>query len=273
MGLRRDCEFGVLRLSPLAFESGDYRAFLSQWYDSLLVDGRWRVLGAPAAHFQGYCYPAAYLYLVSLSTLLPLPKLYAIKLLSVAADYIGAWYAWMLARRAGLSRRRAWTVPTVILFLPTVVMNSALWGQCDMMYTCALLASLFCVAQHRSVAALVAFGFACSLKPQAIFWCPFVLGLLVSGRLAWRQIWIPAAVYVGCAIPAILAGRPVLDALLGWGGAAVNPRKLALGAPNWYEWTSWEVTGDLYRAGSGPYAGGHSGPGMVDAARAVAGRA
>ena len=78
----------LLRASVLDFESGDYKAFLSNWYDYFVQHGRWTAL---KDNFTGY--PLLYLELLSLSTLLPLPKLYAIKLLSILCDYIGAWFA------------------------------------------------------------------------------------------------------------------------------------------------------------------------------------
>src|SRR5213592_4968460 len=73
----------LLRVSVLDFESGDYRLFLGKWYDFFVEHGRWRGLGEITEAFSSY--PSLYLYLVSLSTLLPLPKLYAIKLISIAA--------------------------------------------------------------------------------------------------------------------------------------------------------------------------------------------
>ena len=239
----------ALRFSLFDWQSGDYRAFLSNWYDSFLEQGRWRGLGEPATHLWGYCYPQLYLYLISLSTLLPVPKLYAIKLLSVAADYVAAWYAWRLARRAGFPAARSWAMVAAVLFLPTVVLNSARWGQCDMIYTCALLASMYYVLEGRTAAALVAFGLSFSMKPQAIIWCPFLAGLLASGRLPWRQLWIAPAVYVFCAVPAMLAGQPALHALGCWARPAVEPQKLAEGAPNWYQLVSPEVTAGPYVAG------------------------
>ena len=241
----------LLRLTLLEFQSGDYRAFLSRWYDYFVQHGVWRGTGAPTSDFASYSYPPLYLYLISLSTLLPLPKLYALKLISVFPDYIAAWYGWRIARRDGGFARWGWALPALILFLPTVVLNSALWGQVDMMYTCALVASLYYVLERRPVAALVAFGLACSVKPQAFFWAPFILGLLMSGRLPWKQVWIPAAVYFGCAAPALLAGRPPLDALAHWASAAGHPMGLCLGAPNWYQWVFGQTSAMLYGAGLG----------------------
>jgi Gpi18-like mannosyltransferase len=243
----------LLRLSLFDFESRDYRTFLSQWYDFFLDHGRWQGLASAPHELRSYCYPPLYMYLISLSTLLPLPKLYAIKLISAVPDYVAAWFVFKIVRgslcpslshpmgegaRMGMreSSRLAVAAALAFLFLPTVVMNGALWGQCDILYGTGLLASLCYVLERRSVAALVAFGFALSLKPQAVFWCPFLAGLLVSGRLPGKHMWIPVAVYVGCAVPAMLAGQPVWDALAHWTAAAVNPLALTLGAPNWYQW-------------------------------------
>src|SRR5204863_3849848 len=75
----------LLRASVLDFESGDYKAFLSNWYDFLLEYGRWHGL---SLREPDATYPPLYLYLISLSTLLPLPTLYSIKLCSRIGDYV-----------------------------------------------------------------------------------------------------------------------------------------------------------------------------------------
>ena len=257
----------LLRVSLFEFESGDYRLFLSQWDDFFRDHGRWQGLARAADELRSYCYPAVYMYFISLSTLLPLPKLYAIKLISTLADYVGAWFVFKIVRgpltpslspsngekvsstRQRLSSALPIAAALAFLFLPTVVMNGALWGQCDILYATGLLACLFYVLERRAVAALVAFGMAFSLKPQGILLGPFIAGLFVSGRVPWKHFWIPPAVYVGCAAPAMLAGLPVRDALGLWISAAVNPTALTLGAPNWYQWVFEAEPGILFWPG------------------------
>jgi len=226
----------ALRLSFFDFEGIDYRMYLSQWYDFFLQQGRWRGLGTITIETANY--PPLYLYCISLSTLLPLPKLYAIKLFSVAGDYLAAWFIWRLAGKLapGNVLRRSLGV-IIFLCLPTVVLNSAVWGQCDILYTAAFLASLFYLIERRPMAALVAFGVACSLKPQAIFWCPLLFGLILSGRVPWRLLWVPGAVYAGAGLPAMLAGRSVIEVLGHW-AMVKNLPGLTLHAPNWYQWVS-----------------------------------
>jgi len=105
VGIRDHRRSLLLRGSLLDFESGDYRVFLSRWYDFFLEHGRWHGLGQLDA--EGVPYPPLYMYLISLSTLVPLPKLYAIKLISIAADYLTAWYLWRLGRQVALNGGRS----------------------------------------------------------------------------------------------------------------------------------------------------------------------
>src|SRR6266487_793888 len=105
----------LLRLSVLDFESGDYKAFLGTWYDYFVQHGRWTAL---KDNFTGY--PVLYLYVVSLSTLLPLPKLYAIKLFSIVCDYLAVWYAFKIVRYKFQHGPFPWVASVMMLFLPTV---------------------------------------------------------------------------------------------------------------------------------------------------------
>jgi Gpi18-like mannosyltransferase len=233
----------LLRMSVLRFESRDYTSFLSRWYDFIVQHGRWHALGQAFSS-----YPPLYLYLLSLTTFLPVPKLYAVKSITLASDYVAALYVWALVRRAFRGGRRAWFALTAFLFLPTVVLNGAVWGQCDVMYAGCFLASLYYLLERRRIAALVAFGLACSLKPQAIFWCPLLAGLLLSGELSWRRMWVPVAVYVSCGVPQMLAGRPVLRTIGHWATVRNYPG-LVLGAPNWYQWAGQAEADVLWCAG------------------------
>ena len=244
------CFFLILslltRLIFFCFRGTDYNLFLSPWYDFLIQHGAWHGLGQMTTQISDY--PPLYLYLLSLSTILPIPKLFAIKLLSTICDYIAAFVLWRLAKLLGANSFNAICAALLFLFLPTVVMNSAIWGQCDVMYTLCLLLSLFYVFNRCPRATLIAFGFACSLKPQAIFWCPFLLGLLVSRRISWKVVWIAPAVYISTLVPAILAGRPILDAILHWARVRNIPG-LNHHAPNWYQWVSTNESLPLYITG------------------------
>lgn len=225
----------LLRLSVLDYESGDYKAFLSRWYDYFVEHGR---LTAFKDDFTRY--PLLYLYVVSVSTLLPLPKLYAIKLFSVVCDYLAAWYAFKILRHRFPHGPLPWVAALALLFLPTVWLNSAVWGQCDVMFTTGLLATLYYLIVQRPLAAMVAFGLACALKPQAIYFVPFLAGWFFRERMPWKYVAVPPLVYALCGVPAIIGGKPVWDVLFRWTQHRNAPqlRELSLGATNWYQWVS-----------------------------------
>ncbi len=224
----------LLRLSVLDYESGDYKAFLSRWYDYFVEHGR---LTALKDDFSNY--PPLYLYLISASTLLPLPKLYAIKLISILCDYLAAWFVFRIVRHQFPAGIQPWLAAFAVLYLPTVWFNSAVWGQCDVLFTSALLGALYYALAKRPFAAAVAFGLAGSLKPQAVFLVPFLAGMFFRERWSWRVLLIPPLVYGVCGLPAMLAGKPVLDLLFHW-GRQPNLPQLTLGATNWYQWISNE---------------------------------
>jgi Gpi18-like mannosyltransferase len=151
-------------------------------------------------------YPPLYLSMLSLATWLPLPKLYAIKAISLVFDYVAAFLVFQIVRQRFPHSPYPLVAGTVVLFLPTVFLNSAVWGQCDVIYTSALLATVLAFLKGRTGWALAAFGIACALKPQAIFLAPLLGGLffreLSSWKAAFKWILIPPAVYLLCGLPA-----------------------------------------------------------------------
>src|SRR5215217_8436860 len=140
----------ALRFSLFNFESIDYRLFLSPWYDFIVSKG-----GVSALGYEFADYTPPYLYLLTLATYLPLPKLYAIKLISISFDFLLAFFV-LLIVRLKYENRVVWMSSFfVALFAPTVFINSALWGQSDATYTSMLVASIsFAIRQRPSLSLL-----------------------------------------------------------------------------------------------------------------------
>lgn len=223
----------ALRLALFPFVSGDMRGDMLPWSEFIRAQGAGASWGQAFLNFN---YPPLYLYLLTLATCLPLPQLYAIKLVYVLFDYALAGYVGALAREGG-GERSFWPALLATLFLPTILMNSALWGQCDAMYASGLAASVYYLLRNRPLAAMVAYGVAFSLKPQAVFLAPLILILVWQRRFSPFLLYVPAAVYGALALPAWLAGRPLLDLLLLYANQRILPfPALTLGATNLYQW-------------------------------------
>ena len=197
----------VLRLKFLPFESGDYHQFLQPWFTVLQQGGG---LAAIGKNIGDYMPP--YFYLLALLTYLPWTDLYLIKCLSFAGDIVLASFAMRLVRRCC---PQFWgeIAYAVVLYLPSVILNSAAWGQCDCIYTAALLACVYYVEEGRDWAAATAFSVSFVFKLQAVFLTPFLLLMCLRKKIRWRCVIALPAVYLTAILPAALAGRDFWDLL------------------------------------------------------------
>src|ERR1700680_3614547 len=81
----------VLRVSLYHVTTSDYTIFVSQWYDFIQTHG-----GFAAMKYNFSNYNPPYLYLLALTTFLPIPKLIAIKTLSVVFDAMLGLFAYLI---------------------------------------------------------------------------------------------------------------------------------------------------------------------------------
>ncbi|RPA66259.1 hypothetical protein EF294_01395 [Gordonia oryzae] len=224
-----------------SMETMDYRVFLSRWYATLDTQG----FGAFREQFADYNYP--YLYLIWLLTVVHAPTLDAIKALSAAFDVVLAFFAYrIVARRTDRFTLRALAFG-LILFLPSVIANSAWWGQADAIYSAFAVGGIFFLLRaqregitHReyvlnSLWACTFFGLSLSFKLQAVFVLPILAWMLLRGRLPWYTLATIPAVFVAAALPAVAVGAPWSDALSVYLNQTDSYRQLTLGAANLYQ--------------------------------------
>src|SRR5438270_12219015 len=81
----------ALRVSLYPIETGDYTFFLSRWYDFIQTHG-----GFAALKYNFSNYNPPYLYLLALAVYTPIPKLAAIKTISVIFDGILALFTYLI---------------------------------------------------------------------------------------------------------------------------------------------------------------------------------
>ena len=220
----------LFRLRFFPYASSDYRQFLAGWFGLLKQNG-----GLPGVGLKFGDYTPAYYYLLALLTYLPGNGLYLIKLLSCLGDVIAASFVF---RMVDLKYGEFWGEISyaVALFLPSVVINSAVWAQCDSIYTAALLACVYFLMKDRPYAAVTAFSVALAFKLQAVFLSPLLLLLLLKRKIRARCLLIPPAVYVLSVVPAALFGRDFGELLTVYFRQARQYTPLTMNLPNLYAW-------------------------------------
>jgi len=219
-----------LRILNLPAVSGDMKWFLLPWYNFLRDSGA-QGLGQS---FSNYTPP--YLYLLWLATLSYrfIPPVVAIKLISIAADGANAALIYALVRLQDEAGARASVASAVFWVLPTVWINSSLWGQADGIYTALLLSCLYFLLTDRPFWGVAAFAAAFTFKAQAFFLFPLLLILWLKGRLPWNHFLLIPLVYALLCLPAVLLGYPWRSVLTIYLTQANTYHSLSKNAPNLY---------------------------------------
>jgi Gpi18-like mannosyltransferase len=228
-----------IRISGLGFISFDMQDWLLPWYDQLAAGG-FMALREP---FSNYTPP--YLYLLLLATAVGsfLPKVAAIKIISILFDLFNALVVFKIIK----IKYPAGSIPLLgasgFLLLPTVFLNSAFWGQADSIYTFFILTCIYFLLKHRPLIALIFLGISFSFKAQAVFLAPFLLLLTIRKRTAWIQFAVIPLVYMLMMIPASLTGRPLMELMTiyidqtdVYGGLSMHAPTLYVFIPQkWYQ--------------------------------------
>lgn len=221
-----------LRYSLIDFESDDYKFHLSVWFDHIVNNGYFYSL---KHRFSDYT--PAYLYLLLLAFLSGIPKIVAIKLISIIFDFVCAFFVYKIVRLKYSEGMKPVFAALLTLFAPTVVMNGSLWGQCDVIYTTGLLGCIYFVLTKRESYAFFAFGLALAFKLQAIFLMPLLLVLFVRKEVSWKFfLFLIPLVYLAVITPAWLVGRPLDELLLIYVEQAKFGNLLGGTTPNLYLW-------------------------------------
>ncbi len=199
----------AIRYSFLNIVSSDYTYFLRVWFDTLKSNGG---IFAIKNHIGNYTAP--YMYILAVLTYLPIKSLYSIKIVSIIFDFIGAGMCGLIVYKLSEKRknRKLLSVITyaVVLFSPTVVLDSSAWGQCDIIYTTFVLISLYFLFDKKYTKAFIFLGLAFSFKLQTIFILPLYVILYFKDEdmSILNFLMIPITIFV-INIPALLLGRPI----------------------------------------------------------------
>lgn len=219
----------LARVNMLDFVTADYNSFLKGWLD-IFREGGFAMLAQNVGDYN-----LIYQYILLLITKIPLHDLYLIKLVTVAFDYALALVMMRTAGRFGGERAKL-PVLGLMLIYPTVLIDGACWGQCDSVYVFFIVLSLYLLATDRPMRSAAALAVAFAFKLQTIFFFPVVLLGLLHKKYRLRDALVFLAAYVVTMIPALLAGKPFMEALMVYANQSMGQYydRLTYGAPNLY---------------------------------------
>ncbi len=197
----------LFRLNFFDHQTYDYKDFLQPWIQFFKDSG-----GFYALRYSIGNYNVPYLYFLALYSYFdPSDWLHLIKLLSVGFDVLCAHAVMKLVSLYTDSETKLLTAFFGILYLPTVVLNGSVWGQCDVIYAAFGIYGLYLALSERPILSMICFAASFAVKLQAVFLLPVIAVLWFKKYIKlWHGFVFPAA-YVVIVLPAVLMGRPFWD--------------------------------------------------------------
>lgn len=202
-----------VRVNFIKFESQDYQNCLLDWFNQIKEGG-----GILALKQEIGNYNIPYLFILAILTYIPINPLISIKIVSIVFDYIMAFISMIITYKLFKNNKDknlfALLVYSIVILLPTVVLNSSAWAQCDSIYTTFVLISLLYIIKEKYIKAFIFLGIAISFKLQAIFILPVYIILYLSNRKfnLLNFFIIPIVNFIMC-LPAILCGRTLYSCI------------------------------------------------------------
>ena len=225
----------LIRSTLLIFESGDYTMFLSKWCEYLKSNGGFKAIVSIEADYN-----VVYLYFLAFFNYLPIKYLYSIKILSIIFDFVMALGAYLITYEFYKDDENVKVYQTLsfaaVLFMPTVILNSSFWAQCDSIYAAFVVFSLYFMLKKKYNTSFILYAVAITFKLQAIFLLP-VYGLLYLKNKEFsifKFLWIPIVNFL-LYIPAIILGKPISSVFDAYFTQVNNyDYKIVFGYPNIY---------------------------------------
>ena len=238
-----------IRLRLYDIESGDYDYFLSTWMEECRAAGGFGYLGiepgltSKSTINYGCMYQYVFVLLYYLKFLGR--DLYLLKSVSVIFDVLCAVTVMRITYHiTGGSVEKAVLSFGIVMFLPTVLLNSAAWAQCDSIYSAFVLLSFLHLLKGNNNRIFIYLALAYSFKQQAIFFVPFLLIMWLKGKVKLRYIfWCPIVLLLTM-VPALIAGRRFEELMGIYGKQVAYYNRLAMNYPSIYTIVSTSLDTD-----------------------------
>ena len=200
----------IIRISNFDYLSADAVNALIPWFDVIKENG-----GVSLLHRQVGNYNVPYQTVIALLTYLPFEPIHAIKLFSCLFDYLlSAAIGYLVYIITSNNKTKVFYSLIISMYLPVIVMNSSVWGQCDSIYTFFCILCLILFFKEKNTLAFIAYGFAFSFKLQCIFFFPFlILYYLYKKRFSVLNFSIIPITLTILSLGGILQGRNIKEPL------------------------------------------------------------
>ncbi|MDF2865779.1 MAG: hypothetical protein K0R72_596 [Clostridia bacterium] len=231
---------GILILAALIFFTRiifykiigpDYYICLRNWYSQIIQNGKIDSLGLKIGN-----YSPPYILLLTIGTYITSNSLFWIKFLSLIFDIVLALYSCLIVKHFNINKYLK--IFCYIIVLPGVVINSAVLGQCDSIYTSFVIMFVYYILKDKKRLAMFLFGIALSFKLQAIFIAPVMLYLLITKKIRILDILYVIPGFFVLMVPTMIYGKSIIEIFMIYIQQTKEYPELVRSAPNLYSLVS-----------------------------------
>lgn len=194
----------LFRIFFMNIKSDDYLLFLSNWWNKINEYG-----GFNSLKYIIGDYPDSYMFLLCIGASITKNSLIFIKVLSAIFDVLIFLFGYKIIKY--FSKESANKYSWILILLPGILVNSAILGQCDSIYTAFVLAFIYNILKNHNKLALSFFGIAISFKLQSLFIAPVFLYLIVTKKIKIYDLFFIILGFILPFIPSILIGKGLIE--------------------------------------------------------------
>lgn len=241
------------RIALFPSVSDDFAEYLTPWLTEIRAMPGTTSL---AADIGNYNMPYFYLLFAIGKLLSPAWDLYAIKGISILFDCVLAYFVMLLVQRKYPRKLIGAAAFFAALLVPSILVNGAMWGQCDSIFTAFALGGLYYGLEKKSRVSWAFFAIALSFKLQSVFLLPMLLVLLMAKRIRLRDAWAFFATFLALLLPAMLAGKSFLNCVTIYWRQANTYSQLSMLAPSVFAWLPEGTRSNIPVTAAGIFAAG-----------------
>ena len=203
--------------------------------------------GVAALEYQIGDYNVLYQTIIALITYIDCNPIFMYKCISILFDYaLAASTAWFVSK---ITNNKIFEIQFniiygAVLFLPTVLLNSSCWGQCDSIYTTFLILTLFFIYDEKYVCAFIMLGLGFAFKLQMIFIVPFIISYyFCTQKFSILHISISIIIFWLTGIITFINGRNLLAPFTIYASQTITYEHVYMNFPSF-----WLIVGDDYNS-------------------------
>lgn len=229
----------AVRFSVALHPTRDLTAFVFEWMKDI------KEVGFVNFYKVDSDYSPLFLFIVGLYTFLPQGELITVNNLSFYQNwpyYVKGTYfiveiliaigIYLVIKTITKDKKSAWLGYIIYLCLPVQFFNSAIWGNADSLYFLCFIYVLYFILIEKDWLAYFFIGVCFGIKLQAVFLLPFVVYLIISGKLKFYNVYAILVGLIATFIPAYLCGASILEPFTFFAKQIGGYSKLTLGCAN-----------------------------------------